>query len=133
MRNKTSFGSRSRRSAFTLIEMMVVVAIIGLLTTCITLAVEHAMDKARQEKAKSDVKQLVIAAKLYRLHEGRHPEKLEALVKHGYLEEEELSLDPWGQPYILRLHGRRLEVLSFGADRAAGGEGFDADISSKDV
>ena len=131
---------------FTLIEVMVVVAILAILASVIVPKLMSRPDEARVVAAKEDIATLVQALKLYRLDNLRYPSSeqgLAALVARpalapvppnwrpgGYLER--LPKDPWGNPYQYLspgLHGE-IDVLSFGADGAAGGEGFDADIGS---
>ena len=138
--------SRARIRAFTLIEVMVVVAILAVLAALIVPKVMSRPDEARVVAARQDIASLLQALKLYRLDNLRYPtteQGLAALVTRptlapvppnwkpgGYLER--LPRDPWGHPYQYLspgLHGE-IDVFSFGADGAAGGEGFDADIGS---
>jgi general secretion pathway protein G len=103
-------------------------------------------DEARIVAARQDVAAIVQALKLYRLDNLRYPtteQGLAALVAAptippaapnwkagGYLER--LPKDPWGNAYQFLNPGLRgeIDVFSFGADGAAGGEGADADIGS---
>ena len=132
------------RRGFTLIELMVVLAIIGMLAALIVPNVLQRTDDARAVAARTDVNNLLQALKLYRLDNQRYPsgeQGLAALVtkpasgpippnwKH-YLDK--LPNDPWQRPYQYLnpgLHGE-VDVLSFGADGQPGGEGIDADVGS---
>jgi len=138
--------SRARIRAFTLIEVMVVVAILAVLAALIVPKVMSRPDEARVVAARQDIASLLQALKLYRLDNLRYPtteQGLAALVTRptlapvppnwkpgGYLER--LPRDPWGNPYQYLSPGLRgeVDVFSFGADGVAGGEGFDADIGS---
>ena len=138
--------SRRQMQAFTLIEVMVVVAILAVLAALIVPRVMSRPDEARVVAARQDIASLLQALKLYRLDNLRYPsgeQGLAALVERpqippaapnwkpgGYLER--LPRDPWGRPYLYLNPGLRgeIDVFSFGADGAAGGEGFDADIGS---
>ena len=138
--------SPRRIRAFTLIEVMVVVAILAVLAALIVPKVMSRPDEARVVAARQDIASLLQALKLYRLDNLRYPsteQGLAALVTRptlppappnwktgGYLER--LPRDPWGNPYQYLNPGLRgeIDVFSFGADGAAGGEGFDADIGS---
>jgi general secretion pathway protein G len=138
--------SRARIRAFTLIEVMVVVAILAVLAALIVPKVMSRPDEARVVAARQDIASLLQALKLYRLDNLRYPtteQGLAALVTRptlppvppnwkpgGYLER--LPRDPWGHPYQYLSPGLRgeVDVFSFGADGTAGGEGFDADIGS---
>jgi general secretion pathway protein G len=138
--------SRARIRAFTLIEVMVVIAILAVLAALIVPKVMSRPDEARVVAARQDIASLLQALKLYRLDNLRYPtteQGLAALVTRpslapvppnwkpgGYLER--LPRDPWGNPYQYLNPGLRgeVDVFSFGADGVAGGEGFDADIGS---
>jgi general secretion pathway protein G len=131
---------------FTLIEIMVVVLIIGVLAALVAPRILSRPDEARAVAAKHDVATVMQALKLYRLDNLRYPtteQGLAALVSKptsgplppnwksgGYLER--LPKDPWGQPYQYLNPGLQgeIDVFSFGADGASGGEGADADIGS---
>jgi len=138
--------SRRRIRAFTLIEVMVVIAILAVLAALIVPKVMSRPDEARVVAARQDIASLLQSLKLYRLDNLRYPtteQGLAALVTRptlapvppnwkpgGYLER--LPRDPWGNPYQYLSPGLRgeVDVFSFGADGVAGGEGFDADIGS---
>jgi general secretion pathway protein G len=137
---------RARILAFTLIEVMVVVAILAVLAALIVPKIMSRPDEARVVAARQDISSILQALKLYRLDNLRYPsteQGLAALVTRptlppvpqnwkagGYLER--LPRDPWGNPYQFLNPGLRgeIDVFSFGADGVAGGEGFDADIGS---
>ena len=129
---------------FTLIELMVVLVIIGVLAALIVPNVLDRADDARVTAAKTDIANLNQALKLYRLDNQRYPtseQGLQALVTKPtsgpaptnwkpYLEK--LPNDPWGNPYQYLNPGVKgpIDIMSFGTDGKAGGEGKDADIGS---
>lgn len=142
---KTKLNNKLRHQVgFTLIELMVVLAIIGVLAALIVPNVLGRADDARVMAARTDVGNLMQALKLYRLDNQRYPtsdQGLNALLLKPttapvpvnwkpYLDK--LPQDPWGRPYLYMNPGIKadVEVLSFGADGTAGGEGNNADIGS---
>ena len=131
-------------AGFTLIEIMVVIAIIGILATLIVPRIMGRPDEARATAAKHDIGTISQALKLYRLDIGRYPtseQGLNALVVKpsadpvpqnwkagGYLDS--LPKDPWGHPYQYANPGTKgeIDIYSYGADNKPGGTGIDADI-----
>jgi len=131
---------------FTLIEIMVVMVILGILASLVVPKIMSRPDEARVVAARQDIASIQQALKLYKLDNMRYPsteQGLQALVSKpttsplpknwksdGYLER--LPKDPWGASYMYLnpgLHGE-IDIMSLGADGAAGGEGNDADIGS---
>jgi general secretion pathway protein G len=120
---------RSDRRAFTLIEVMVVVVIIGLLAGAVTLKVKQYMDTAKVNRAESDISTLVSAVEASLTTNGEYPSNSEGLSKLDV----NIRRDPWGNEYQYNNPGKNkepFEVFSFGADGEPGGEGLDADIYS---
>jgi general secretion pathway protein G len=135
-----------KQSGFTLIELMVVVVILALLATFVVPQIMDRPEQARVVKAQQDIRSLESALKMYKLDNFAYPstdQGLEALVKKpdgnpkprnynpkGYLES--LPQDPWGNDYLYLNPGEHgeIDIYSLGADGAAGGTGYDADIGN---
>ncbi len=129
---------------FTLIELMVVLVIIGILAALIVPNVLDRADDARSTAAKTDINNLMQALKLYKLDNQRFPtaeQGLQALITKPTSGPapvswkpllEKLPNDPWGRSYLYLNPGVKgeIDVLSFGADGQAGGEGKNADVGS---
>jgi len=141
-------GGRRQVAGFTLIEVLVVVAILGILAAIVVPRIMDRPDEAKRVAAKADIGAIVQVLKLYRLDNGFYPstdQGLGALVQRpttnpspanwkqgGYLDR--LPKDPWGGDYQYLSPGVRgeIDVFSLGADRARGGEGNNADIGNWD-
>ena len=140
---------RPLTSGFTLVEILVVIAIISLLAGVVLLNIAPQIGMGSQAAAKAQIQVLSSACTTYRTAHGRYPTQqqgLEALVRKpsqepipqnypdsGYLSGRSVPADPWKNPYIYLCPGRQnepFEILSYGADGEPGGSGADADVSS---
>ncbi len=138
---------RKKRKAngFTLVELMVVIFILGLLTTVVVINVLPSQDRAMVEKARADIATLGQALEMYRLDNLTYPTSADGLAaltsapaslppsaryrQGGYIKT--LPDDPWGRPYQYDNPGRNgpgFDLYSLGADGAPGGEEDNADI-----
>jgi general secretion pathway protein G len=141
--------TRSREGAFTLIEIMAVVLIMGLLASIVGVTVIRQIDKGRVMATRIQIKQLEVALIAFYSDSGFFPsteQGLEALVEKpsigreprdypegGYLQGGVVPLDAWQGPYQYQSPGqisRDYDLWSLGADAAAGGTGVDADIGN---
>ena len=123
-----------RRRGMTLIEIMVVITILGLIMAAVGVAVIPKLDEAKQDTARLDIANIHNALKLYYTKKGKYPDTgtgLRALVETQNLEK--IPTDPWGNEYVYMNEGGKPVLMSYGADGTQGGEGPDADISSRDT
>jgi general secretion pathway protein G len=136
---------KAQKKRFTLIEVVIVIVILVTLASIATPMYMNYVSKANIGAAESQVQLLADAINGYRTDNKAYPPEdlgLEALVENvedletwnGPYIEGSIPKDPWGNDYIYRLDedGRSFEVISLGADGEEGGEGEDADISSRD-
>ena len=125
-------NKRNKRAAFTLIEVMVVVVIIGILATIIMPRIMDKPGQARTQKAKNDIQTISSALNLYKLDKFNYPttsEGLEALVQQ-YLGKK--PMDPWGKDYYYLSPGENgdFDLYSLGADNRIGGKDENTDINN---
>jgi general secretion pathway protein G len=139
-------SERKRRyqSGVTLIEMLVVVAIIGLFAALVAPRMLGRADAARRTAARAQVNSFVTALGAYKLDTGTYPTtemglnalrlKPEAVNQwNGPYLPQDIPLDPWSRPYMYKYpgeHGDEPDIVSLGSDGAPGGEGNNADICS---
>ncbi|GJL90720.1 MAG: type II secretion system protein GspG [Hyphococcus sp.] len=142
--------NRKRRfqKGFSLVELLVALAILALISAIVVINVLPARDKAAVDTTKIDIGVIESALDQYRLDMMNYPntqQGLAALVTvpsdarnansyrpGGYLRGE-VPTDPWGNPYQYRFPGERggaYDLFSLGADGEPGGEGLNADIGN---
>lgn len=129
----TKQQQRRRNRGMTLIEIMVVITILGMIAAAVGVAVIPKLEEAKRDTARLDIGSIQNALKLYYTKAGKYPDTatgLKALVDTQNLPN--MPVDPWGNEYIYMNEGGKPVIMSYGADGTAGGEGSDADVSSKD-
>lgn len=117
-------------SGFTLIELLVVMVIIGLLASLVGPKLFGHVDKARQKDAQAQIELLGQALDMYRLELHKYPTSEEGLQAIRTYIKKDIPKDPWGNDYVYRSPGNHGEydLISYGADKAEGGEGNNQDI-----
>lgn len=126
---------RKNRSGFSLIEIMIVVVIIGLMAGTVTLASRHFLDKAKRNRAKSDIGSMVTALEAFYGENSHYPSNDEGLNSLAPEFVNKVPKDPWSRDYQYLQPGRSgaYDVISYGADGREGGTGADADITIADL
>ena len=134
---------------FSFIEVMVVIIILGLLSSIVGVYLFDSAEKAKADATKTQIRGLETALDLYRLHNSRYPSSEQGLM--ALLERPEVGLIPknWNGPYLrgnklpedgwdspfryISGKGNDYEIISLGANGIDGGLDLDADISSSDL
>jgi general secretion pathway protein G len=140
----TSQNRRSLRlraeAGFSLLEILIVVAIMGLLIGVVGPNVIGQFQNSKRKTAEIQIEQIKAALDTFVMDVGRYPtesEGLEALVDPGrripgwngpYLRGGKVPMDPWNRPYRYGEQQGQMRVMSLGADGVAGGSGLNADI-----
>ena len=143
---KTCTNARTASVAhagFTLLELLVVVAIIGLLAGYVAPRYFSQLGKSEAGVARAQIDSLEKSLDQYRLDTGRYPtteQGLNALVVkpanepkwNGPYLRKGLPADPWGNPYLYKIPGQRgeFDIVSYGKDGQPGGTGDAADIGN---
>ncbi|MHB8070024.1 MAG: type II secretion system major pseudopilin GspG [Desulfobaccales bacterium] len=135
---------KDRRTAgFTLIELMIVIAILGLMAYMVAPRLMGVMGKAKPKIALADIKNLETALDMFYLDVGRYPSQDEGL-KVLYQRSDNIPnwagpyikkapKDPWGRDYVYKFPGElggAYDIISYGADGQPGGEGEAADVTN---
>lgn len=138
----------TRRLGFTLIELVVVIAVIAILATLVAPNVLRHVSSARDTTARSQIEMLGAALDAYRLDNARYPTSAQGLGAlweapsgeprpvnwRGPYLRKPVPLDPWSRPYVYVSPGRAnptgYDLSSLGADGQPGGTGDDADVNS---
>ena len=135
---------RRGESGFTLLELLVVLAIMGMLAAIIAPQVIKYLGSSKTATAKIQIQNVMAALELYRLDVGRYPtgqEGLQSLVtapptapnwNGPYLKKDSALKDPWGVPYIYQIPGQHgeVDVFTLGQDQQPGGTGEAQDVGS---
>jgi general secretion pathway protein G len=132
---KQSRNNSEADAGFTLLELLVVLAIMGMLAAIIGPQIMRYLGSSRSQTAKVQIQNIAAALELYRLDVGRYPsteEGLQSLIKppasqtawNGpYLQQPTALMDPWGKAYQYRIPGRETEadIYTYGSDGTQGG------------
>ncbi len=138
-------GRNARRTSagFTLMELLVVLAILGLLMSLVGPQVLNQLGGAKTKTAAIQIKDLEQSLEMYKLDVGRFPstsEGLEALVSkpasaagwNGPYLKSDVPLDPWKREYQYKAPGEHgeVDIFSYGQNGTPGGEGEDQDVGN---
>jgi general secretion pathway protein G len=127
-RRKENAHAHTTEAGFTLMELLVVLAILGLLAAIATPMVLHYLDSAKLSSAKTEVSNLEASLDLYKYDVGSYPttdQGLESLLRapqgvdnwNGpYVKKTAKLTDPWGNPYKYKYPGDHgdYDIYSYG-------------------
>lgn len=119
------FRSRGVSAGFSLLEIMVVMAIMAMIMGAVGVGFMNYLDKAKVKQAAMDIKTISNALDLYKSEFGKYPDGLDALVQEKILKEKKVPKDPWGNDFVYINPGSNnsdaFDLYSFGKDGREGG------------
>jgi general secretion pathway protein G len=137
------------QQGLSLIEILIALTLLALAGTFVGGRVFENLQEGKVQTAKIQMKSISERLKEFRRDCNYLPtsdQGLDALIQKptggreckryapgGYIEGGKIPLDPWDAEYLYESDGKTFTIISFGADNAEGGEGFDADINSRDL
>jgi general secretion pathway protein G len=135
-----------RRGGFTIVEVLVIVVIIGVIAALIAPRLFQRIGQSKQATAAANASSLASSMNVFILDHGMPPSGSPITVLYErpswvseekwrdtgpYVSNPDALLDPWGNPFILRIPGQKnvdFDIVSYGADGQPGGEGENADV-----
>jgi general secretion pathway protein G len=135
---------RRHMRGYTLLELLIVIAILGLLAAVVGPRLITYLGRAKTDTARLQLDQIATSLDLYHLDVGQYPAQQDGLAAliaapsgakswaGPYLKKVETLKDPWGNPvrYVSPGQHGDYDLYSLGADNAEGGEGENADVTS---
>ncbi|MEN0059008.1 MAG: type II secretion system major pseudopilin GspG [Bdellovibrio sp.] len=129
------------RRGMTLIEIMIVLAIIGSIAALLLPNITGQLDKSKVKEARIQMTQVINALSMYYTDCGKYPQSLEGLSKAdpecsnwGPEPYYKKSLkDPFGHDLVYEVEGGEYTLKSLGKDGREGGSGNNKDITLEDI
>ena len=120
MKKQEKIVSRAARAGFTLVELLLVVAILGVLATVAIMNTQGLMGDAQAKATRSSISTIESVARIYEIRTGKFPDSIDALLQpmgeRPPLLDEKARNDAWGTPFQVRRNGSSIEIRSAGPD-----------------
>ena len=118
-------NKRRLKKAFTLMELMVVIIILGLLASFVLPSLTGKSEEAKKKIVCVQMKSIAQALKMYKIDNSSYPttqDGLKLLVDKKYFEDDKLPKDSWGDNFIYTSDENGFEIISFGPNKKEGGK-----------
>jgi len=115
---------KKMKKAFSLMELMVVIIILGLLASFVLPSLTGKSEDAKKKITCVQMKSISQALKMYKIDTSSYPtteEGLQLLVEKKYFEDNKLPVDSWGNSFIYTFDEDIFEIISLGADKKESG------------
>jgi general secretion pathway protein G len=125
LHNKNKKLKKNMRKAFSLMELMVVIIILGLLAAFVLPSLTGKSDDAKLKLTCIQMKSIDQALKMYKIDNSTYPsteDGLELLVKENYFEDKKQPLDSWKVKYIYVNDENVIDLISYGPNKKEGGD-----------
>jgi general secretion pathway protein G len=112
------------KKAFSLMELMVVIVILGLLASFVLPSLTGKSEEAKKKVVCVQMKSIAQALKMYKIDNSTYPsteDGLSSLASKNYFEDNKVPVDSWGNNYIYTFNDDTFEIISFGGDKKEGG------------
>ena len=113
------------KKAFTLLELMVVILILGLLASFVLPKLTGKSEEAKVKVVCIQMKSISQALKMYKIDNSSYPttsQGLKELSSKDYFEDGKLPKDSWKKEYIYTSNDDKFEIISFGPNKKEGGD-----------
>ena len=145
---ETNINLRISQAGFTLTEMLIVVALIGLVATFVGGNLIGKFNTAKVDSTKIQMKNLGVILDDFNRVCGFYPttdQGLDALIKppsgrecknydpSGFIKGGKIPKDAWGNDFIYESDGGKYKLVSLGADNKPGGDGNNKDLDSDEI
>ncbi|EDM81068.1 general secretion pathway protein G [Plesiocystis pacifica SIR-1] len=123
MQKKLTRGAAARGTrGMTLIEILVVLAIIGLIMGGVAVVASNALGDAKVKTAQKDISNLETSVEMYQIQKNKCPKSVQDLKAAGIIKK--VTKDPWGGEYTIKCPGEHgsVDIFSAGEDQQEGNE-----------